>query len=122
MQLLSSLAPSALTSFLASIDTVLFDCDGVLYRGRQLLPETVEAVEAIKNKLGKRVGFVTSADRTRQGGAKELAEMGFPAEEVCFKLRCDAVYISDGHSHKYRAHFTIEDRAEVKCSSQGVKS
>ena len=53
------LTSAHLASFLSSIDTFLFDCDGVLWRGGASIPNVGAAVSALQ-ALGKRCYFVTN--------------------------------------------------------------
>ncbi|ESN92361.1 hypothetical protein HELRODRAFT_115984 [Helobdella robusta] len=64
-----------------SINTILLDCDGVLYRGNCMVP----GVDAVLNKLksmGKRLFYVTNnSSKTRIQFSKKLASFGFPVCE-----------------------------------------
>jgi glycerol 3-phosphatase-2 len=65
-------------------DTVLFDLDGVLYRGPEPVPGARETVAALR-ALGTRVGFITNnSSRTPEAIAEHLVALGIDArpEEV----------------------------------------
>ena len=65
-------------------DAFLFDLDGVLYRGTEVVPGAPEAVSRLR-EAGKRVAFVTNnATRTPEAVAARLTGFGIPAsaEEV----------------------------------------
>ena len=65
-------------------DAFLFDLDGVLYRGSQVVPGAPEAVARLR-AAGKRVAFVTNnSGRTPEAVAAHLTGLGIPAaaEEV----------------------------------------
>ena len=65
-------------------DAFLFDLDGVLYRGTEVVPGAPEAVAGLR-AAGKRVAFVTNnATRTPEAVAARLTGFGIPAsaEEV----------------------------------------
>ncbi|XP_063790614.1 glycerol-3-phosphate phosphatase [Pseudophryne corroboree] len=83
--------------FLASVDTVLFDCDGVLWRGDEAVPGAAELVTGLK-KSGKRVFYLTNnSTKTRHMYAEKLGRLGFGAEpgEVFGTAYCTAIYLRD---------------------------
>ncbi|NP_001134646.1 glycerol-3-phosphate phosphatase [Salmo salar] len=64
---------------LDSVDSVLFDCDGVIWRGDQAIPGAPDVINLLK-KNGKKVFFVTNnSTKTRKMYADKLALMGFNA-------------------------------------------
>ncbi|XP_016356779.1 glycerol-3-phosphate phosphatase-like [Sinocyclocheilus anshuiensis] len=82
---------------LDSIDCVLFDCDGVIWRGDQAIPGAPEVISSLK-KNGKRVFFVTNnSTKTRQMYADKLGKLGFDAtaDEVFGTVYCSAVYLKN---------------------------
>ncbi len=65
-------------------DAILFDLDGVLYRGAQPIPGAAETIERLR-RLDKRIAFVTNnAARTPGAVVSHLASVGIAAaiEEV----------------------------------------
>ena len=79
---LADASPAELKSFLASFDTVLCDCDGVVYRGGKALPGSPDMLAKFKD-LGKKVIYVTNnSNRTRQGYVEKFASIGITAELV----------------------------------------
>lgn len=65
-------------------DAFLFDLDGVLYRGSEVVAGATEAVARLR-AAGKRIAFVTNnSGRTPEAVAIRLTELGIPAsaEEV----------------------------------------
>uniref|UniRef100_A0A8C5QR37 Glycerol-3-phosphate phosphatase n=1 Tax=Leptobrachium leishanense TaxID=445787 RepID=A0A8C5QR37_9ANUR len=83
--------------FLTSVDTVLFDCDGVLWRGDEAVTGAPELVNELKLK-GKRVFYLTNnSTKTRDMYAEKLRRLGFRAEpgEVFGTAYCTAVYLRD---------------------------
>ncbi|XP_066521167.1 glycerol-3-phosphate phosphatase [Hoplias malabaricus] len=89
------LSGALVAPLLESVDSVLFDCDGVIWRGDQAVPGAPEVVNSLK-KSGKKVFFVTNnSTKTRRMYADKLARLGFDAreEEVFGTAYCSAVYI-----------------------------
>jgi glycerol 3-phosphatase-2 len=65
-------------------DAILFDLDGVLYRGAEPIPAAAETIERLR-RLGKRIAFVTNnAARTPASVVSHLGSVGIVAaiEEV----------------------------------------
>nr|XP_028697401.1 glycerol-3-phosphate phosphatase isoform X1 [Macaca mulatta] len=88
-------------ALLADVDTLLFDCDGVLWRGETAVPGAPEALRALRAR-GKRLGFITNnSSKTRAAYAEKLRRLGFggPAGpgaglEVFGTAYCTALYLS----------------------------
>ena len=62
----------------------LFDLDGTVYRGEQLIPGAAEAIAALR-AAGRRVAFLSNKPiQTREDYARKLTRLGIPtsAEEV----------------------------------------
>ncbi|XP_032957324.1 glycerol-3-phosphate phosphatase [Rhinolophus ferrumequinum] len=87
-------------TLLAEVDTLLFDCDGVLWRGETAVPGAPEALTALRTR-GKRLGFITNnSSKTREAYAEKLQRLGFggPAGsgaglEVFGTAYCTALYL-----------------------------
>ncbi|XP_070975714.1 glycerol-3-phosphate phosphatase [Oncorhynchus clarkii lewisi] len=80
---------------LDSVDSVLFDCDGVIWRGDQAIPGAPDVINLLK-KNGKKVFFVTNnSTKTRKMYADKMALMGFKAteDEVFGTAYCSAMYL-----------------------------
>ena len=80
---------------LDSVDTVLFDCDGVIWRGEQAVPGAAEVINLLKEQ-GKRVVFVTNnSGKTRRMYADKMSKLGFDVreEEVFGTAYCSAEYL-----------------------------
>ncbi|XP_030631183.1 glycerol-3-phosphate phosphatase [Chanos chanos] len=80
---------------LDSVDNVLFDCDGVIWRGDEAISGAPEVINLLK-KTGKGVYFVTNnSTKTRKMYADKLAKLGFNAteEEVFGTAYCSAMYL-----------------------------
>lgn len=71
----------SVNSFLASYDTFLFDCDGVLWLGSHLLPNIVETLEYLES-LGKELIFVTNnSTKSRKQYVSKFAGFGINVKE-----------------------------------------
>ncbi|XP_028821332.1 glycerol-3-phosphate phosphatase-like [Denticeps clupeoides] len=80
---------------LDSVDSVLFDCDGVIWRGDQVVPGAAEVINLLKRR-GKRVFFLTNnSTKTRKMYAEKLTRLGFgaSADEVFATAYCSAMYL-----------------------------
>ncbi len=96
-------APAALTSsstpaFLDSIDTFLFDCDGVLWRGGVGIPRVGATIAALEAR-GKRCFYVTNnSTKTREQYVRVLADVaGIAAtrDAVLSSAYAAAVYLRE---------------------------
>lgn len=64
------------SSFLNDIDTLLFDCDGVLWKGSSLIPGADQALQAFRRQ-GKRLLFVTNnASKSRAAYVSRFSDLG----------------------------------------------
>lgn len=80
---------------LSSVDTVLFDCDGVIWRGNQAVPGAPQVINLLKEH-GKKVLFVTNnSTKTRRMYADKMSSLGFNVteEEVFGTAYCCAAYL-----------------------------
>jgi glycerol 3-phosphatase-2 len=68
-----------MTALADAYDAFLFDLDGVLYRGSEVVPGAPEAVARLR-AASKRMAFVTNnSGRTPEAVAAHLTELGIPA-------------------------------------------
>ncbi|TRY83998.1 hypothetical protein DNTS_009945 [Danionella cerebrum] len=89
------LGGALVAQLLDSVDCVLFDCDGVIWRGDQVISGAPQVINSLK-RIGKRVFFVTNnSTKTRQMYADKLRKMGFDAtaDEVFGTAFCSAMYL-----------------------------
>uniref|UniRef100_F6QQ53 Glycerol-3-phosphate phosphatase n=1 Tax=Ornithorhynchus anatinus TaxID=9258 RepID=F6QQ53_ORNAN len=71
------LSAAGAAALLSEVDTLLFDCDGVLWRGETAVPGAPETLSALRAR-GKRLGFVTNnSSKTRAAYADKLRRLGF---------------------------------------------
>ncbi|XP_038130154.1 glycerol-3-phosphate phosphatase [Cyprinodon tularosa] len=89
------LAGPLVKQLLESVDTVLFDCDGVIWRGDQAIPGASQVINLLKER-GKKVFFVTNnSTKTRKMYAEKMSAMGFNVteNEVFGTAYCCAAYL-----------------------------
>ncbi|XP_029977487.1 glycerol-3-phosphate phosphatase [Sphaeramia orbicularis] len=89
------LSGALVKQLLDSVDSVLFDCDGVIWRGDQAIPGAPQVVNLLKEK-GKKVFFVTNnSTKTRKMYADKMSTLGFNVteEEVFGTAYCSAMYL-----------------------------
>ena len=78
-QNINSMNQSDIYKFISSFDTVLTDCDGVLWVGGQPIQGSPEAIMKLR-KLGKRIIFVTNNGMSRNDLLSRCHELGFGGE------------------------------------------
>lgn len=89
------LSGALVQQLLDTVDSILFDCDGVIWRGDQAIPGAPEVISLLK-KHGKKVFFVTNnSTKTRKMYAEKMARMGFSVteHEVFGTAYCSAMYL-----------------------------
>lgn len=69
------------TSLVDSYDTVLFDLDGVIYRGPRALPNVPEVLAEIEDRGIHCVYVTNNASRTAETVAGHLRDLGIPCAE-----------------------------------------
>lgn len=76
-RLFTSMDQSEIRSFLNSFDTIVTDCDGVLWRGNSPIGEAAKVVNAFRD-LGKNVIYVTNnSTKSRKELHKKFIDLGF---------------------------------------------
>lgn len=89
------LSGSLVKQVLDSVDSVLFDCDGVIWRGDQAIPGATQVISLLKQN-GKKVFFVTNnSSKTRSMYADKMSTLGFNVkeDEVFGTAYCCAMYL-----------------------------
>ena len=82
---ISDLSNPELDEFLSSFDTVLTDCDGVLWTGSYAINGSPEVVQALR-KMGKKVIYVTNnSTKSRKEYLKKVTDLGFGGDVVSRK-------------------------------------
>ena len=75
---------SELDDFLNSFDTILTDCDGVLWTGSFAIDGSPEVIQAFR-KLGKKVIYVTNnSTKSRKEYLKKVTDLGFGGDLVSY--------------------------------------
>lgn len=80
---------------LKSVDTFVFDCDGVIWRGDHLIPGAKEAIARLRAR-NKNVYFVTNnSTKSREGTTAKFTRLGIPvsANEVLTSSFAAASYL-----------------------------
>ena len=74
---------------LSQIDTVLLDCDGVIWNGDDIIEGALETIEQLK-RLGKRVLYVTNnASKSRQMYLTKFQKLGIDCTVVWHLMKDD---------------------------------
>jgi hypothetical protein len=81
-RLFTSMDRSEIRSFLNSFDTIMTDCDGVLWRGNSPIGEAAKVINAFRD-LGKSVIYVTNnSTKSRKEFHKKFIDLGFGGDYV----------------------------------------
>jgi phosphoglycolate/pyridoxal phosphate phosphatase family enzyme len=81
MDTVTPLDHSNIANFLDGIDTLLLDCDGVLWRHKDVIPGVPETLKWLRS-LGKRVIFVTNnSTESREGYKKKIESFGIECKK-----------------------------------------
>ncbi|XP_072229563.1 glycerol-3-phosphate phosphatase [Leuresthes tenuis] len=89
------LSGALVKQLLESVDSILFDCDGVIWRGDEAVPGAPQVINLLKEH-GKNVFFVTNnSSKTRKMYADKMSSLGFNVteEEVFGTAYCSAMYL-----------------------------
>lgn len=89
--------PSEGTSFVDKFDTFLFDCDGVIWQGKHLIPGVRLVLENLK-RLGKRILFVTNnSTKSRASYLEKFTSLGIETSEdnIFGSSYCAAYYMAN---------------------------
>ena len=74
---IDSMSDGEIKTFLDSFDTILTDCDGVLWTGPRLIDGSVEVIQSFRN-LGKKIIFVTNNGiKPRKEVLEKCSRLGF---------------------------------------------
>ncbi|XP_034049286.1 glycerol-3-phosphate phosphatase [Thalassophryne amazonica] len=108
---------------LDSVDCVLFDCDGVIWRGDQAVPGAPRVVQLLREH-GKKVFFVTNnSSKTRTMYADKLRLLGFEAaaDEVFGTAYCSAVYLKTVCGLRGKVYLIGSDAMRQELEAVGIQ-
>jgi phosphoglycolate phosphatase len=80
---------------LQDVDTFVFDCDGVIWKGDHLIPGAEEAIQKLRD-LNKNIFFVTNnSTRSREGTKEKFDRFNLPVstEEILTSSFAAALYL-----------------------------
>lgn len=101
----------------------VFDLDGVIYRGSELLPHADKVVSELKNR-GRAVYFLTNnSTRSRDDYASKLSSMGIPAKpsDIMTSAYAAALFLKHKHFEGASAYVVGEDGLRKELESAGIK-
>eukprot|EP01134_Creolimax_fragrantissima_P000709 CFRG0709T1 len=109
--------------FLKDFDAVVFDCDGVLWKGSHVIPGAVEVVSHLI-ELGKQVVFVTNnSTKSRDMYSEKMAALGFTgitSDMVIGSAFAAAYYIKNEMKLDGKVYVIGEAGIKVECAGQGI--
>ncbi|GIU99704.1 MAG: acid sugar phosphatase [Actinomycetota bacterium] len=102
-------------------DPLLFDLDGVLFRGPEVVPGGPETLEALR-RAGHRLAFITNnSARTPEAVARMLRELGYaadPSEVVTSALAAAELVAARGY---HRAYVVGEEGIRRALAGAGIE-
>ncbi|XP_061765033.1 glycerol-3-phosphate phosphatase [Nerophis ophidion] len=106
-----------------SVDCVLFDCDGVIWRGDKAIPGAPQVVKLLKQH-GKRVFFVTNnSTKTRKMYVDKMSTLGFDVseDEVFGTAYCSAVYLQTVCKLQGKVYLVGSDAMKQELEAVGIQ-
>ncbi|XXQ34801.1 Thioredoxin domain-containing protein [Plasmodiophora brassicae] len=107
---------------LDAYDTVLLDCDGVLWTGPRIMPGAVRVVNELRRR-GKRVYFVSNNSMSsREQYVAKLAAMGIPAvvDDVLCTSFAAARYLKD-RNHSGKVYVVGNEGIGIELRNVGIE-
>lgn len=108
---------------LDSVDSVLFDCDGVIWRGDQVIPGAPRVINLLKEK-GKKVFFLTNnSTKTRKMYADKMSSMGFDVseEDIFGTAYCCAMYLKTVCKLEGKVYLIGSNAMEQELEAVGIR-
>lgn len=119
---ITSLSKEKFKSFIESFDAVLSDCDGVLWRETEVIQNSPEAVNKLK-QLGKKFFYITNNNtKTRPEFVEKCTKLKYDAtvEEIVCTSFLAAVYLKEKKFDK-RAYVIGSEGILKELEAQGIK-
>ncbi|CAH0385460.1 unnamed protein product [Bemisia tabaci] len=110
-------------NFMNSFDTVVTDCDGVLWMGMDEIPGAVKVMTKFK-EMGKKIFYVTNnSTKTRVGFLDKFKKLGFNtnASEVICTSYLAAQYISDHADTNKKVYVIGSEGLAAELQTAGLK-
>ncbi|ORY50767.1 2-phosphoglycolate phosphatase [Rhizoclosmatium globosum] len=93
--------PEEIRALLDSVDTFLFDCDGVIWHGDNLIPNVAHVLERLR-EMGKRILFVSNnSTKSRRQYLKKFTQLNIEA------------YVNEVFGSAYAAAYYIKHNLEL---------
>ncbi|XP_022083752.1 glycerol-3-phosphate phosphatase-like isoform X2 [Acanthaster planci] len=109
--------------FLDSIDTVLFDCDGVIWDATDEIPGAKETLRKLK-ELGKRIIFITNnSTKSRSQYAKKFTQLGFesvPKDHIFCTSFATAHYLKEKLKFEGKVYLIGEEGLKEELTEYGI--
>lgn len=108
---------------LDSVDSVLFDCDGVIWRGDQAVPGAPRVITLLKER-GKRVFYVTNnSTKTRKMYVDKMSTLGFDTkeDEVFGTAYCSAMYLKTVCELQGKVYLVGSDAMRQELEAVGIR-
>lgn len=119
----ASIAPRLGAPSLSQYDTLLVDCDGVLWRGSAAIDGSISAARALR-AAGKRLIFVTNNScKTRGACATKFAAFGLAVDpsEIVTSGSAAALYLASAHPAVRAAFVVGEDGLADELRQAGLR-
>lgn len=119
----SSLSKDEKKDLISSLDSIVSDCDGVLWLGSKLLPGATDVMNGFK-KLGKSIFFLTNnSTKSVAELTKKCIDLGFDTteSEAIGTARLTALYLNS-INFKKKAYIIGGQSIQKELTSQGIQS
>ncbi|MBI2844677.1 MAG: phosphoglycolate/pyridoxal phosphate family phosphatase [Armatimonadetes bacterium] len=103
--------------------TYVFDLDGVIYRGMELLPHASESVQELRRR-GRKIFFLTNnSTLSREIYQAKLSSMGIPADadDIMTSAYATALYLSESGAAGRSVYVVGEDGLISELESVGMR-
>jgi len=112
------------SNILERYDNFLFDCDGVLWRGGELIQGTLELIQNLRS-LGKKILFITNnSSKSRAKYQQKFAKYGIDVhiEEIISSSFAAAEYLSSEFPQVRKAYVVGQSGIVEELALKGVES